>query len=69
MYFVCHDIVLGKEIKTFDGHNSSVVSIVFSKDNRFMIIATSGSFDNTIKLWDILTTKDSITLIAKLENR
>jgi WD40 repeat protein len=34
-----------------------------------MIIATSGSFDNTIKLWDILTTKDSITLIAKLENR
>jgi len=39
-----------KEIRTFSGHNSGVNSVSFSPDGKY---ALSGSWDKTLKLWDM----------------
>jgi WD40 repeat protein/serine/threonine protein kinase len=41
-------------LRTFEGHTNYVSSASFSPDGRF---ALSGSFDNTLRLWDIETGK------------
>ncbi|MDR2078954.1 MAG: WD40 repeat domain-containing protein [Treponema sp.] len=43
------DIVNGKEIRTFSGHRSTVMSVAFSPDGKQIV---SGAGDNTLKLWD-----------------
>jgi len=37
------------------GHSSSVNSVAFSPDGRY---ALSGSFDNTLKLWEVSTGRE-----------
>ncbi len=44
------DVVTGTSIATFTGHRSSVTSVSFSPDGA---ILASGSWDDTIKLWDM----------------
>ncbi|WP_233154189.1 WD40 repeat domain-containing protein, partial [Scytonema sp. HK-05] len=44
------DVATSKELKTLNGHSSSVSSVAFSRDGKTM---ASGSHDNTIKLWDV----------------
>jgi WD40 repeat protein len=43
-----------KCLRTFQGHNSPVISVCFSQDGRY---ALSGSSDYTLKLWDVETGK------------
>ncbi len=53
------DAVTGKEIKTFGGHTKYVGDVVFSPDSRRL-----ASFENkgTIKVWDVETGKEIMTL-------
>ncbi|ETO07739.1 hypothetical protein RFI_29653 [Reticulomyxa filosa] len=44
----------GKRIKELIGHSDGVRSVTFSPDNRFIV---SGSFDETIQLWDVASGK------------
>ena len=51
MDFVCRmwDLEQGEEIRTFEGHNNSVVAVAYSPVKNQ--IAT-GSFDQSIRIWD-----------------
>ncbi len=44
---------------TFNGHSHHVVAVAFSPDGKRII---SGSFDRTVKLWDVASGKEVITL-------
>ncbi|OKH49391.1 nSTAND1 domain-containing NTPase [Scytonema sp. HK-05] len=48
-----------QERNRLEGHSSQVMSIAFSRDGKTI---ASGSYDNTIKLWDVVTGKQIITL-------
>ncbi|NCS50466.1 MAG: protein kinase [Microcystis aeruginosa BK11-02] len=45
--------------KTLTGHSYSVYSVVYSPDGRYL---ASGSWDNTIKIWEVATGKQLRTL-------
>ncbi|WP_445638558.1 WD40 domain-containing protein [Nostoc sp. DSM 114161] len=47
------------EVNSLEGHSSSVISVGFSPDGKTL---ASGSFDKTIKLWDVSTGKAIKTL-------
>jgi WD40 repeat protein len=44
-------LVAGKEIRSFEGHTGSIVSISFSPDGTQAL--TAGSTDKSIKLWQL----------------
>ncbi|OKL55552.1 Vegetative incompatibility protein HET-E-1 [Talaromyces atroroseus] len=46
-------------LQTLEGHSSSVCSVAFSPDGQ---IVASGSYDDTIKLWDAKTRSELQTL-------
>jgi WD40 repeat protein/tRNA A-37 threonylcarbamoyl transferase component Bud32 len=46
-------------IATLTGHSNSVRSVAFSRDSRTL---ASGSWDNTIKLWDVQTQREIVTI-------
>ena len=48
--------ITGKEINTFKGHDSAVMSVDFNKDGTTLASA-SQDFTNNIKIWDILNPK------------
>ncbi|MCL2443636.1 MAG: caspase family protein [Treponema sp.] len=58
------DVASGQEIKVFSGYTSPVGSVAISPDGRQVITATrasietTGTLDNTIKLWDIFNGRE-----------
>jgi WD40 repeat protein len=50
---------IGKEIKTFIGHEAKVCSVAFNFDGK---ILASGSEDKTVKLWSLETSEEICTL-------
>ncbi|KAJ5253778.1 WD40 repeat-like protein [Penicillium chrysogenum] len=47
------------QLQTLEGHSNSVLSVAFSPDGQRIV---SGSYDNTIKLWDAQTGSELRTL-------
>ena len=47
------------DLLTLQGHDSKVTSVAFSLDGRRI---ASGSVDETIKVWDAMTGKETLTL-------
>ena len=45
-----------------DGHTNRVQSVAFTSDSRTLV---SGSYDETIKIWDVTTGKCLRTIINK----
>jgi len=48
------DIMSGDEIKSFKGHDAAVSSLALNRDGDKLV---SGSYDFTIKIWDVSTGK------------
>ncbi len=48
-----------KEVTTLQDHSSSVFSVAFSPDGKYL---ASGSADNTLKLWSVESQKEVTTL-------
>jgi hypothetical protein len=46
------DAKTGKEVYPLHGHTAEIVSMAFSPDSRY---ALTGSYDNTMRLWDVAT--------------
>ncbi|CCQ68492.1 Protein kinase:G-protein beta WD-40 repeat [Crocosphaera watsonii WH 0402] len=46
-------------VRTLTGHSDSVVSVAYSPDGKYL---ASGSWDNTVKIWEVKTGKSIRTL-------
>ncbi|KAK3340805.1 quinon protein alcohol dehydrogenase-like superfamily [Neurospora tetraspora] len=46
------DAATGHEIRALEGHSSSVESVAFSADSKYV---ASGSYNETVKIWDAAT--------------
>jgi WD40 repeat protein len=53
------DLETGRELRTLQGHSSSVFGVVVSPDGRRVV---SASFDNTLKVWHLETGRELRTL-------
>jgi WD40 repeat protein len=51
---ILRNINTGKILRNFEGHTDEVWSVTITPNGKYIV---SGSFDNTIKLWDIYTGK------------
>ncbi|MDX9905012.1 MAG: caspase family protein [Bacteroidales bacterium] len=59
-YVSLWDVETGNLVKTFLGHQGSIVKVLFSKDGQ---LAFSASEDNTIKIWNVVEGTNLATLI------
>src|SRR5262249_51063618 len=47
-----YDAATGKELKKFEGHTDSISSVAYSPNGSQVL---TGSFDGTVRLWDVKT--------------
>ena len=55
MYLTLLDLDSGQELRRFKGHSNLIRAVAFSPDGK---LALSGSMDNTMKMWDVVTGKE-----------
>src|SRR5262245_21325439 len=53
-------------IATFKGHTEPVYSVAFTPDGKYL---ATGSFDNTIKLWEVASGKEAKTYGGRPEHQ
>jgi WD40 repeat protein len=51
------DISSGELLSSFEAHQHAITSLIFSKDNKYLL---SGSKDSTLKLWSILDSQNNL---------
>ncbi len=56
-----YDTETGKEVRQFVGHTSTVWSMAVSPDNQTLV---SGSYDQTVRLWDIASGRNLLTMFV-----
>lgn len=56
------DVVTGEAIRNLKGHSNSIKTLTYSPDGKYI---ASGSYDNTIKIWNVLTGE----IVHTLEDR
>jgi WD40 repeat protein len=61
IYRQIYDIATKRILSTFEGHEDLVISLEFSCDTRLIL---SGSFDNTVRIWDMQTRKHKLLSIT-----
>lgn len=59
-YIYWFDLSTGQLLHTFKGHNGRINSVTFSPDGKRMV---SGADDGTVKIWDLGTKEEIVTLI------
>lgn len=52
-------MVDGKESQILEGHTDYIASVAYRKDGNFL---ASGSWDKTIRIWDLSNAKESYGL-------
>ena len=53
-----YDTVTDQEVALLTGHTDSVTSVAFSSDGSMLV---SGSWDATVRLWDVVTGQEKAT--------
>ena len=64
-YIASYNPQSGKKIHEFIGHTGVVWGVAVSPDSRFLV---SGSFDQTVKLWEIASGKLLLTIFQGTDN-
>jgi WD40 repeat protein len=60
------DIAAERTLCIFEGHEEIVMSLDFSRDGRLII---SGSWDNTVRIWDMETKQHEMLSITAVDVR
>ena len=60
------DAATGQEVRQLSGHTDAVYSVAFSPDRSQIV---SGSYDQTVRLWEMATTEQMLARSAQLVQR
>ena len=55
------DVAAGRELQTLSGHQHWISAVTFSPDGKWL---ASGSYDGTVKLWDVSSGSERVSLIT-----